>query len=278
VITPRQTRLVRVADLHQFRRVIHALCSDASVPASDRVAIVPTRAAGSVLARTLIRLGLADDRHPTFATRDDLYQLLHARLAPPPRQLTVFERDAIAQAAAHDAAEENADLPFRVRPGLVAEVLRFYDQLRRQSQTVKRFEELITEALGGEHPADRGADRLLTQTRFLAGTFRRYEDRLTRTGAVDEHALRDRLTVERCVTPVQHVIVTVPDWIGDPSGLFVADFDLLNRLPDLVRIDIVSTEGTLASGFHERLHAWWPGLDERTASDVVGVQPPVRPA
>jgi RecB family exonuclease len=94
---------------------------------------------------------------------------------------------------------------------------------------------------------------------------------------VDEHTLRDRLLAEPSRSPVSHVVVTVPDWIADPSGLFVADFDLLNRLPGLARIDIVATEGVLASGFHERLHTWWPGLDELTGAEIVGARPPVRP-
>ena len=160
--------------------------------------------------------------------------------------------------AAHDAG----DLPFRIRPGLVTEILRFYDQLRRQSQMVKRFEELITDALGGGELDDRGAERLLRQTRFLAQAFRSYEQRAAASEALDEHRLRELLLVTSTAAPVGHVIVTVPDWIADPAGLFVADFDLLNRLPNLAAIDIVSTEGALASGFHERLHNWWPGIEE----------------
>jgi RecB family exonuclease len=275
VITPRQTRLIRVADLHQFRRVIVALCS--GPPAAGRVVIVPTRAAGSTLTRTLDTHGVRGKTLPALATRDELYDILRDRSVDARRQLTPFERDAIAQAAAHEAAAESGDLPFSVRPGLVAEILRFYDQLRRQSQVVRRFEELMAETLGREHPEDRGAERLLRQTMFLARTFRKYEERIAAAGAVDEHALRDTLIEQASPSPIQHVVVTVPDWIADPSGLFVADFDLLNRLPHLARIDVVATEGTLASGFHERLHTWWPGLDELTALDIVGPSPVRRP-
>ena len=52
----------------------------------------------------------------------------------------------MAQAAAEDAAGTTDELPFRIRPGLVGEMLRFYDQLRRQSQPVGRFEALIVAA------------------------------------------------------------------------------------------------------------------------------------
>jgi len=69
-----------------------------------------------------------------------MYDELHARLTQPPRRLTAFERGVIAQAAAREAMATEPDLPFRLRPGLVAEILRFYDLLRRQSQQVQRFE------------------------------------------------------------------------------------------------------------------------------------------
>jgi ATP-dependent helicase/nuclease subunit B len=36
----------------------------------------------------------------------------------------------------------------------------------------------------------------------------------------------------------------------------------LARLPGIERIDLVATEATLASGFHQRLHDWLPGLEE----------------
>ena len=37
---------------------------------------------------------------------------------------------------------------------------------------------------------DRGAERLVRQTRFLVSAFRRFEQRRDATGAIDEHALR----------------------------------------------------------------------------------------
>ena len=101
-----------------------------------------------------------------------------------------------------------------------------------------------------------------TQTRFLAEAFRDYERRVRDSGACDEHTLRERLMAEPAIDPVRHVIVTVPDWIADADGLYSADFDLLTRIPGLEALDIVSTERVLSSGFHERLHNWWPGLEE----------------
>jgi RecB family exonuclease len=276
VITPRRTRLVRVADLHDFRRAIAALCAAPGEP-EHRLVVVPTRGAARTLARTLANHGVEAERLPPLLTRDELYDALHARLASPPRRLGTFERDAIAQAAALEAARSVGDLPFQVRPGLVAELLRFHDHLRRQSQLVNRFEELITDALGGGDLDDRGADRLLRQTRFLAQAFRGYEQRVSDSGAVDEHLLRERLMADAGAVPLAHAIVTVPDWIADPAGLYVADFDLLNRLPNLAAIDIVATEAVLGSGFHERLHTWWPGIEEGAATELVERMPLVRP-
>jgi RecB family exonuclease len=269
VITARRTRLTRVPDLHQFRRAIQAIARSSTAPASI---VVPTASAARQLAR---RLG---GDAALLVTREQLYDTLHARLARPPGRLTAFERDTIAQAAAAEAANETPGLSFQVRPGLVAEMLRFYDQLRRQSQRVGRFEELTVAALGGESASDdRGSARLLRQTRFLAAAFRAYERRVRSGGPLDEHALREQLIAEPAADPVRHLIVTVGDWIADPDGLFAADFDLLARLPGLEYLDIVATDGTLHSGFDQRLRDWWPGLEEIGARELLGASERIRP-
>jgi ATP-dependent helicase/nuclease subunit B len=222
--------------------------------------VLPTSGAAQQLRRTL-----AHDRGE-LVTRDQLYDRFHERLTDPPRRLTALERDVIAQAAARAAAQRSEALSFQLRPGLVAEMLRFYDHLRRQSQRVSRFEELIDEALGGDE-LDRGAARMRAQTKFLADTFREYERRVSESGACDEHTLRERLVYEPAGNPIRDVIVSVPDWIADPAGLYAADFDLLTRVPGLESLDIVCTEAVLRTGFHERLHTWWPGLDEIAGAD-----------
>ena len=65
----------------------------------------------------------------------------------------------------------------------------------------------------------------------------------------------------RC-SPLRRVVVTVADWIADPDGLFVADFDLLTRLPGLEALDLVATDRPARIRFHQRLHDWLPGLEE----------------
>ena len=231
--------------------------------------VVPTRGAAHQL-RRLVGEG------PDIVTRDELYDRLQSRLADPPRRLSPLERDVMAQAAAHATAARGHELSFQLRPGLIAEVLRFYDQLRRQSQQVKRFEELIEETLGPDE-VDRAAQRMRIQTRFLADAFRDYERRVRESGGCDEHTLRERLIAQPAADPVRHVIVTIPDWIADAEGLYQADFDLLTRVPGIESLDIVSTERVLASGFHERLHNWWPGLEEVEAGNVAQAFRPAKP-
>jgi len=246
MITPRRTRLVRVPDLQAFRSAIVQL-------ADESLVVVPTRSAAVQLARLLPAA--------EGVTRDELYAALHARLRNVPRRLTVIERDVIAQAAARAAAAAREGLSFQIRPGLVGEMLRFYDQLRRQRQQVTRFEELILDALG-PGDVDTGADRMRRQTLFLADAFREYERRIRALDALDEHRLRERLIADAAPEPIRRIVVAGGDWIADADGLFVADFDLLARLPGLESIDLIATERVLGSGFHERLHEWWPGIEE----------------
>jgi RecB family exonuclease len=265
---------VRVPDLRAFRAAIATLQAGGGPGPSHEglVVVVPTRSAARHLPGALA------------VTRDELYEHLHSRLSDPPRRLSPLERDVIAQAAARTAARE-VDVSFRLRPGLVAEMMRFYDHLRRQSQRVNRFEDLIDETLGSDDLDDKGAQRMRRQTRFLAAAFREFERRVRESSGCDEHALRERLLAEPSANPVRHLIVTVADWIADAEGLYVADFDLLARLPSLASLDIVATEALLGSGFHERLHNWLPGIEEATlgsrqstvASRPVLITPPGAP-
>ena len=266
MITPRRTRLIRVADLHAFRRAVAILSlgsPDAAALGPSRVVVVPTRGAALQLRRAMESTTFAGDAVlPDFITREQLYDRLHARLPAPPRRLTTFEREVMMRAAAGEAAAGGAPAPFHLRPGLVAEVVRFYDQLRRQRQSVSRFEELLADNLARDTDLDRGAERMLRQTRFLAAVYRAYERHLSERAYVDEHALREHLLRTAAPDPIRHVIVSVADWIADPNGLYAVDFDLLTRLPGLEAIDLVVTEELLASGLHQRVHDWLPGIEE----------------
>ena len=297
MITPRHTRLVRVPHLHAFRRSVVDLVSAAIQSGiSAPLVVVPTRSAAHQLERLLESFSPATSTAPAssceraepavcgrtdgairadIVTRDELYERLHARVDPALGRLAPLERDVIMQRAAREAAARTPGLPFRVRPGLAGEMLRFYDHLRRQLQQVDRFEELIVDALGRDDDGDRGASRLREQTAFLAAAFRGYEQTVRASQAGDEHLLRAHLIAQPAPDPLRRVVITVPDWIAGAGGLYQSDFDLLARIPGLEQIDIVATELVLASGFHERLHNWWPGIEEITISPF---SPHQRPA
>src|SRR5581483_2166644 len=169
VITPRRTRLVRVADLHAWRRIVSALSPGDSAEPADRLrpptlVIVPTRGAARQLTRTILQTAEPSVRArvvPGFVTRDDLYDRLAERLHDRPRRLSPFEREAIVRVAAARTSEEGLSPPFQLRPRLIAEIVRFYDQLRRQNQSVDRFEEILLESLAADVELDRGAAQLV---------------------------------------------------------------------------------------------------------------------
>ena len=199
---------------------------------------------------------------PELVTREDWYARMHERLGAVPACLTAFEREVMLRAAAREAVASGVKPPFRLRPGLLAEILMFYDALRRHRRTLDMFERLAVGELEPSADVDRGARRMLRQTRFLIATLRAFEARIADSGLLDEHALRERLLTSRSSDPFRHVVLTVPDQAAGAEGLWRADFDLLTRLPDLEQIDVVATEASLAAGFHERLHEVLPGLEE----------------
>ena len=229
---------------------------------------MPTRAAAAQLRRTLELLLLQREPSPPVLvfpevlSRDDWHAALSERLAPPAALLSGVERYVCMLAAARAAAAGGAAPPFDLRPGLVPAIVRFYDDLQRQRRTVDGFERLVAGELEPSAGIDRGARRLLRQTRFLAATLRAFESRQAETGRLDEHGLRRRAVEEGLARPLVHVVSAVTDHAADPDGLWPADFDLLARLPALERIDVVATAAVLDAGFHERLVELLPEIEE----------------
>lgn len=273
MITPRETLLLRAPSLAAFQRAIAARVADArlGLEGGEPAVLVPTRAAADQLRRTLRELG-ADAgggvRRPAIVPRSEWYDWLQARAASPVRLLTQVEREVLGSLAGRDAAAAGAPPPFRLRPGIVAALLAFYDDLRRRQKTVDTFERLLIEDLEPSADIDRGARRLLEQTRFLIAAFRAYEQRLDAAPGIDEHRLRDHLRETGTREPVPEVVVTVPDEVANPAGLYPADFDLLARLPGLARVTIVATDSLLDSGFRQRLDDVLPEIGEvRVAPD-----------
>ncbi len=269
MITPRRTRLLRTAGLQGFQEAIAALTRTRDPwRARNTAVLVPTRAAAARLRRTLEELTLLREPFPPLLvfpevlSRADWYAALAERLVGSPALLSSIERYVGMFAAARAAAAEGAAPPFELRPGLVPAIVGFYDDLLRQEGTVDSFERLVVADLEPSAELDRGARRLLRQTRFLAATFRGFEERMARTGRLDEHGLRRRALDDGLARPLVHIVAAVADHAADPDGLWPADVDLLARLPALERVDIVATEAVLGAGFHQRLTALLPGIDE----------------
>ena len=103
---------------------------------------------------------------------------------------------------------------------------------------------------------------MLRQTRFLVAMFRAYEQRVSLTGRLDEHGLRALVLDRGLRRPLCQVVVTVADRAAGADGLWSGDFDLLARLPNLARIDLVATASMLDTGFRERLQDLLPGVEE----------------
>ena len=264
MITPRTTRLLRVPDLAAFHTTLTGIVEGLSVAAArDTFVLVPTRAAGEQLRRTIEDRVLTAARpaivFPILGTRADFYDELAARSVDPPRVLNAFEREVLLSAIARGLMEEGVVPPFDIRPGLVAEILALYDTIRRLGKRIADFDRNFCEELEKDVETDRGAEKLLQQTVFLSALYQRYEENLTAAGVSDEHAVRERLMAEGSL---QRLVVAVGDRTADPDGLWPADFELLSRMPQLESIDIVCTEAMLAAGLLERLHAVLPELEE----------------
>ncbi len=278
--TPRHFRLIRTPGLVSFQQAIVALAAESDPWRARQTAVlVPTAAAGTQLRRTIETDMIAGAATPSvrvapfLLTRDEWYREMHARLDSSASFLSALERHVCMLGSARQAQADDAAPPFKLRPGLIPAVVSFYDQLRRHRRSVDAFDRSVTTDLEPSIDLDRGARRLLRQTRFLVATFRRYEARVAALGRVDEHGLRSLLT-RGATTPFTRVIVTVPDHVVDPSGLWPADYDLLTRLPGLEQLDVVATERVLDSGMYERIVDLLPGVEEERV-DAESDRPPV---
>jgi RecB family exonuclease len=287
VITPRATRLIRAADLHAFHHAILSCLPGEPAAARACAVIVPSRAAAEELRRTIENVDLlrspdeatrsgGDDANgtgtagsgwlaralPDLVTRDELYERLRERMPAAPAPLSAFDREVLLRRSAHAAHTAGVEPPFNLRPGLIGEILGLYDELRRRHRTVADFERLMTDRLESSAEFDRGAARLLAQTRFLAATFVLFEAAVATVPAVDEHGVR-ALALMSPRPLYRRVVITVGDQAADRHGLWATDFDLLTRMPGLEAIDVVATEALLAAGFYERLHEnILPGLED----------------
>jgi hypothetical protein len=280
-------RLIQADDLDAWQRALLALCLPSALDQSDvvepPVVVVPNRAAGDQwratleqrvlvegwtppvsLQRALDHLVATDARSavvlPRLVTRDQLYDLWHrrARLSTP--RLPMLSREVLMGAAARDAARSHRP-PFLLRPGLIAEMLRFHGDVQRLGHDPCDWLADAASRLGDEAATDRGAERLLQQTHFLRDAFGRYAKRLAQLGAVDEHGVRAALRRATSEWSPRHVIVTVADHHADPAGLWPADLAMLAEARGLVRVDVIATS-RVAEGLFPRLGRAWSGVRE----------------
>lgn len=263
--TPRVTRLIRTRDLRAFRdAAISLACEGSPLAARDRVVVVPTRAAAAHLREGIEARACARSSAvilPELVTPRDLTERLAERLDSPQRMLTGPEREALLGSACRATRADGHQSPFDIRPGLMSEILRFYDELRLRRNTVDDFERRALYLLEPGASTDRGAERLVSQTRFLAAAFRAFERQVAEHGE-DEHARRERLATTAAARPWRHIVLTVSDSAFDPYGLLPADWDLLTRVPHLERLDAIVTDTMLAGALHERMHQMLPGIEE----------------
>ena len=270
-MTARRTRLLSTPDLRAFRSTLVTLALDGDpFDARDRLLLVPTRAAAEHLRRSIEAHALASGEAavvlPDLISPRDLTARLAARTPVDGRaQLSEAEREVLLAVACAAVEESGTRPPFRLRPGLVAEILRFYDELRLNGRDTGAFERLAVGELEPAAEFDRGAARLLRQTRFLAAAFRDLERRVAETGALDEHSLRARVLDVEPERPWRHAVVAVADNARDRHGLAPAHWDLLARVPGLERLDVVVTETVLAGPFHLGVRRLLPGIEEVAA-------------
>ena len=227
--------------------------------------VVPTRAAASLLVRSIEDAMLSASTQalalPDLVTPRELVARLSERLGHARPVLTSAQREVLLGVACRVAQEQGVEPPFRLRPGLVAEILRLYDELKRRQNSVDDFERRALGVLEPGAAHDRGAERLVRQTRFLVAGFRDFERRSAECGD-DEHMLRARLMTEISPRPYRHIVLTVTDDAFEPYGVGPADWDLLTRIPGLERLDVVITDTMLAGALHERIHRMLPGIEE----------------
>ncbi len=294
---PPVIRLIQADDLDAWQRVLLALCSPPERPSSASgvaspldvpAMLVPSRGAAEQWRRTLEQRLLVEGWQPSrtlqqglghvvpagartalamprLLTRDELYDACHraARLDLP--RLPTLTREVLMGASARHAARTHRP-PFQLRPGLIAEMVRLFDDVTRLGHDPLGWLEGSAALLADQAPADRGAERLLAQTRFLQEAFRRYESSLDEARGLDERALRDALRLSSAPWLPHHVIVTVADHHAQAEGLWPADLQLLSQAPGLERLDVVATR-RLAESLYVRLRRGWPAaIDVRIPS------------
>jgi RecB family exonuclease len=270
-----QRRLIRARGLASFRQALTALAVEGGpLAARRRLLIVPTRASGELLRQAIE--GRLSARSPAvvlpdMVTRDDWLERLFLAMQDGRHWLARAERLVLMDRAGREvlARRRLSGRPFHLRPGLVAAMLDFHDELRRRQRSVRRFARALFDDLRVERGTDRGSEGLINQTVFLGFAFLAYARAVEASGGLDEHRLRRELLAAQPVLPFDDLVIAVADHPADLKGLWPSDFDLIGRLRGVRQIRIVMTDEAHDAGFRERLEEQLPGIDESRAETVV---------
>ena len=157
--------------------------------------------------------------------------------------------------------------PFQLRPGLVAAMLDFYDELRRRQRTVRRFARALFDQLRVERGTDRGSEGLIHQTGFLGFAFLAYERGVVASGGM-RRARALRGACSRCSRRCRSTTSSSPSPIirpiraasGRPTSICSAGW------PGVARLDVVVTDETHDAGFRERIERELPGIEEESCA------------
>lgn len=267
--------LIRTRGLASFRQALVDLAAAGGpLAARRRVIVVPTRAAGALLRLTMEQHARASGAGalvcPDLLTRDEWLVRLLSTLPASPRWLGRVERLVLLEHAIERtlACRPGLVRPFELRPGLVAAMLDFHDELRRRQRRIRTFARTIFDDLRVERGTDRGSESLIDLTRFLGFVFLAYDRAARASGGVDEHELGRQLLALQPPLPFDDLVLAVADHPADPRGLWPADFDLIGRLRTLSNLHIVMTDEAHDAGFRARVEQELPGIEEARAPDL----------
>lgn len=281
---PAEIRLIQADDLDAWQRALVVLCVPPAPPPGTfaiepPMVLVPSRAAAEQWRRTLehrlllerweaplaLQRALGHDVGtgargavllPRLVTRDEAYDAWHLAARIGEARAPALTREVLMGASARRASQQEPP-PFLLRPGLIAEMVRFFDHIGRLGHDPLAWLDDAAGRLEDEAPTDRGAERLLQQTRFLREAFRRFVERSDALGGLDEQALRAALRRAPRAWCPPHVVITLADHHADADGLWPADLDLLSSAPGLVRLDVLATR-RMAAPLFARLRRLWP--------------------
>ena len=147
--------------------------------------------------------------------------------------------------------------PFHLRPGLVAAMLDFYDELRRRQRTRAPLRAIAASIeLRVERGTDRGSEGLIHQTCFLGFAFLGYERGVAASGGWDEHVLcaaSGRAATARCrsITSSSPSPIIRPIRAGSGRRISICSAGCAG----VARLDVVVTDETHDAGFRDRARA-----------------------